>query len=76
MGLTVPTQQKPQGYFTSVGTSLGFGERHDPLDGADVRFAVRGPAHPEEPKRTEPKPGVGEYDIDRAAEENYAPAWR
>lgn len=72
----MPTQQKPQGYFTSVGTSLGFGERHDPLDGADVRFAVRGTAEPGVPKRTEPRPGVGEYDIGRGAEENNSAAWR
>ena len=33
MGLTVPSQQKPQGFFTSVGTSMGLGKRHGPLDG-------------------------------------------
>ena len=32
LGLTVPGQQKAQGFYTSVGTSLGFGERSDPLD--------------------------------------------
>lgn len=32
LGLTVPTQQKAQGYFNSVGTSLGLGIRHQPLD--------------------------------------------
>lgn len=32
LGLNMPGQQKAQGYYTSVGTSLGFGERHDPLD--------------------------------------------
>jgi hypothetical protein len=30
LGLNMPGQQKAQGYFTSVGTSLGFGEREDP----------------------------------------------
>lgn len=32
LGLTVPTQQKPQGFFNSVGTSMGLGVRHDSLD--------------------------------------------
>lgn len=38
LGLTVPGQQKPQGYWNSVGTSLGYGKRHEPLDGKDVSF--------------------------------------
>ncbi len=38
LGLTVPGQQKAQGYFTSVGTSMGFGKRHDPLDGQPINF--------------------------------------
>jgi hypothetical protein len=29
LGLNMPGQQKAQGYFTSVGTSFGFGERTD-----------------------------------------------
>ena len=29
----MPGQQKPIGYFNSVGTSLGFGERSDPNQG-------------------------------------------
>lgn len=37
LGLTVPTQQKAQGFNTSVGTSMGFGERHQPLDGMPVK---------------------------------------
>jgi hypothetical protein len=32
LGLTVPGQQRAQGFYTSVGTSLGYGERSDPLD--------------------------------------------
>lgn len=32
----MPGQEKVQGYFTSVGTSLGFGKRHDPLDGQNL----------------------------------------
>ena len=32
LGLTVPGQQKAQGFYTSVGTSLGYGDRSDPLD--------------------------------------------
>jgi len=27
----MPGQQKAMGYYTSTGTGLGFGERHDPL---------------------------------------------
>ena len=69
LGLTVPTQQKPQGYFNSVGTSLGFGDRYDPLDGNDIRFAMRGSAEPDEPKRNiKVVPGVGEYDIGKNAD--------
>ena len=37
LGLTVPTQTKAQGFNTSVGTSMGFGERHDPIDGQSLR---------------------------------------
>lgn len=33
LGLNMPGQEKVQGYFNSVGTSLGFGKRHEPLDG-------------------------------------------
>ena len=32
LGLTVPGQQRAQGFYTSVGTSLGYGERSDLLD--------------------------------------------
>jgi len=35
LGLNMPGQQKAQGYFTSVGTSFGFGERQDPIE-ADI----------------------------------------
>ena len=78
MGLTVPTEQKPQGFHTSGGTSMGYGERHDPLDGiADPRFACRGPAVPGEPKRpANINPGVGAYDVGKGAEENHAPTWK
>lgn len=38
LGLTVPGQQRPQGYFNSVGTSMGLGKRHEPLDGIDVDY--------------------------------------
>ena len=49
---------------------MGFGERHDPLDGSsDPRFAVRGPADPELGKKPfNINPGVGEYDIGQDAE--------
>lgn len=42
LGLTVPGQQKAQGYFTSVGTSMGFGERPDGLNKMTLGFP--GPA--------------------------------
>lgn len=37
LGLTVPTQQKAQGFFNSVGTSMGYGKRHEPLDGMPTK---------------------------------------
>ena len=36
LGLTVPGQAKSQGYFNSVGTSMGLGKRHEPLDGQPI----------------------------------------
>ena len=36
LGLNMPGQEKVQGYFNSVGTSLGFGKRHEPLDGQPI----------------------------------------
>jgi len=36
LGLTVPGQGKSQGYYNSVGTSMGMGKRHEPLDGQPI----------------------------------------
>ena len=65
LGLTIPQERKPQGLFTSSGTSIGFGARHEPLDGgSEPRFAQRGPISPDQPKRLfNTNPGVGEYDV-------------
>lgn len=52
--------------YTSGGTSIGFGERHEPLDGTnpDPRYAQRGAISPEHPKTLfDQYPGVGEYNI-------------
>ena len=61
LGLTVPGQQKSQGYFTSVGTSMGLGKRHEPLD--SNLDAVN-------------NPGIGSYDIGKMADENSNPTFK
>ena len=57
---------------------MGFGERSDPLDGlVDTRFAPRGPANPDMPKRmANTNPGVGEYNIAKGGEDNNQPSWK
>ena len=56
---------------------MGFGDRYDPLDGGDVRFAMRGTAEPGQPKRlVNYTPGVGEYDIGKNANQNDASKWK
>lgn len=65
LGLTVPGQQKAQGFFTSVGTGLGFGRRHEPLDGQNIRHEygeIDGI-----PSRVIDYPGTGEYNIAKDA---------
>jgi hypothetical protein len=42
LGLNMPGQQKPQGYFTSVGASFGFGDRPDPIAGEHLSFPGTG----------------------------------
>ena len=60
-----------------MGTSLGVGERYDPLENGDVRFGMRGPAVLGEPKRyLNMTPGVGEYELGKNAEQNSAPTWK
>jgi len=41
LGLNMPGQQKPIGYWNSVGTSFGFGDRSDPIKGE--KTTVPGP---------------------------------
>lgn len=38
----MPGQQKPIGYWNSTGTSLGFGERSDPLKGDVIHIPGAG----------------------------------
>ena len=38
LGLTVPGQRKAEGYYQSTGVSLGFGERHDPMERDKVEW--------------------------------------
>jgi hypothetical protein len=55
---------------------MGFGERYDPLENGDVRYGMRGPAMPGDPKRyLNATPGVGEYEIGKKAEQNSGPTW-
>lgn len=77
LGLTVPGQQKAQGYFTSVGTGLGFGKRHEPVDGQNVRHEYLIHDDPDgRPARILDYPGAGEYDIGKTASQNSNPTWK
>ena len=73
LGLTVPGQQKAQGFYTSVGTSLGFGRRHEPLDGQNVgkEYGKDGVV-----TRVIDFPGVGTYDVGADARANSNPSWK
>ena len=75
MGLTVPGQSKAQGFYTSVGSGLGFGKRHEPLDGQNVRkeYGLNPDGYP---SRIVDYAGVGEYDIGKNADENSNPTWK
>ena len=79
LGLNMPGQQKPQGFNTSVGTSFGYGERHDPLREKKPivnetltekeRIMIDG-------NRNLVWPGVGTYDISKGADTNSNPKYK
>ena len=76
LGLTVPNQSRPQGPYTSVGASFGYGDRSDPCEGiSDPRLATRSEVNgiPKRPLKV--VPGVGEYNMRKDADDNINPKY-